>query len=133
MSFEDTASLQNLTAAFAAESQAIQRYLWFAELADVDGHPKLAAAYRAIAETKTGHAHGLLEFLAEVGDPLTGGPIGDAADNFAAAREGEPGSESYRRFAETAVAEGRDEVAEWFETLARANERANAKLHEAQT
>ena len=64
-----TATHDNLQAAFARESQANRRYLWFAQQADIEGHPDVAALFRSIAEGETGHAHGLLEFLAAAGDP----------------------------------------------------------------
>ena len=67
----------NLKAAFAGESQANRRYLYFAQKADVEGYNDVAAVFRSTAEGETGHAHGHLEFLEEVGDPATGEPIGN--------------------------------------------------------
>lgn len=67
----------NLKAAFAGESQANRRYLYFAQKADVEGQPDVAAVFRSTAEGETGHAFGHLEFLAEAGDPATGEPIGN--------------------------------------------------------
>src|SRR6185503_15533732 len=66
----------NLKAAFAGESQANRRYLYFAQKADVEGYNDVSAVFRSTAEGETGHAHGHLEFLEEVGDPATGLPIG---------------------------------------------------------
>ena len=66
----------NLKAAFAGESQANRRYLYFAQKADVEGYNDVAAVFRSTAEGETGHAHGHLEFLEESGDPATGLPIG---------------------------------------------------------
>ena len=113
---------ENLKRAFAADSQANRRYLYFAQKADVEGHPEVAALFRSVAEGETGHAFGHLDFLAEAGDPVTEQPVGPTADNLRAAIAGEAyeASEMYPAFAETARAEGFDEVAEWFETLARA-------------
>ena len=112
----------NLKAAFAGESQANRRYLYFAQKADVEGYPDAAALFRSVAEGETGHAHGHLEYLAVVGDPATGEPIGDTAENFKAAIAGETYeyTQMYPGFARTAREEGLDEIAEWFETLARA-------------
>ena len=63
---DSTRTHANLLEAFARESQANRRYLWFAQRADVDGYPEAAALFRSIAESETAHAHGHLEFLAEV-------------------------------------------------------------------
>ena len=68
----DTRTYDNLKEAFARESQASHRYLYFAQKADIEGYPDLAALFRSVADGETGHAFGHLEFLAEVGDPLTG-------------------------------------------------------------
>ena len=79
-------------------------------------------AGRISTEAETGHAFGHLDFLKEVGDPATGQPIGDTEKNLKAAAAGETYeySEMYPGFAKTARDEGFDEIAEWFETLARA-------------
>jgi rubrerythrin len=122
MSLEGTKTHDNLKEAFASESQANRRYLWFAQKADVEGHPDTSALFRSVAESETGHAHGHLEYLAEVGDPVTGEPIGDSVDNLKAAVAGETYeyTQMYPGFARTARDEGLSEVADWFETLARA-------------
>ena len=49
----------------------------------------MAAVFRSTAEGETGHAHGHLEYLEEVGDPATGLPIGGTSDNLKAAIAGE--------------------------------------------
>src|SRR5678815_6116760 len=79
----------NLKEAFAGESQANRRYLYFAQKADVEGYNDVSAVFRSTAEGETGHAHGHLEFLEEVGDPATGKPIGGTSDNLQAAIAGE--------------------------------------------
>ncbi len=119
---EGSRTQDNLKTAFARESEANRRYLWFAEKADVDGFPHIAALFRAVAEGETGHAHGHLEYLALLGDPATGEPIGDTGDNLrsAIASETYESAEMYPAFARTAREEGFDEIAEWMETLARA-------------
>ena len=112
----------NLKAAFAGESQANRRYLYFASKADVEGYNDVAAVFRSTAEGETGHAHGHLEFLEAVGDPATGLPIGATRDNLKAAVAGETHeyTDMYPGMARTARDEGFAEVADWFETLAKA-------------
>jgi len=80
---------QNLRDAFAGESQANRRYLYFANKADIEGQNDVAALFRSTAEGETGHAHGHLEFLEQVGDPATGLPIGATRLNLKAAVAGE--------------------------------------------
>ncbi|MDQ2104167.1 rubrerythrin family protein [Azospirillum isscasi] len=122
MSLKGTKTEQNLKAAFAGESQANRRYLYFAQKADVEGHNDVAAVFRFTAEGETGHAHGHLEFLEETGDPVTGLPIGDTVSNLKAAIAGETHeyTDMYPGMARTAREEGFEEVADWFETLAKA-------------
>ena len=117
-----TKTEENLKHAFAGESQANRRYLYFAQKADVEGYPDVAALFRSVAEGETGHAFGHLDFLAESGDPATGLSIGATDDNLKASIAGETYeySEMYPGFAKTARDEGFPEVAEWLETLARA-------------
>ncbi|HEX2112995.1 MAG TPA: rubrerythrin family protein [Alphaproteobacteria bacterium] len=117
-----TKTEENLKAAFAGESQANRRYLYFAQKADVEGFNDVAAVFRSTAEGETGHAHGHLEFLEEVGDPATGEPIGNTSLNLKAAIAGETHeyTDMYPGMARTARQEGFDEIADWFETLAKA-------------
>jgi rubrerythrin len=113
---------ENLKAAFAGESQANRRYLYFAQKADVEGYNDVSAVFRSTAEGETGHAHGHLEYLEEVGDPATGKPIGNTTDNLLSAIAGETHeyTDMYPGMARTAREEGFDEIADWFETLAKA-------------
>ncbi len=117
----------NLKAAFAGESQANRRYLYFANKADIEGHADVAALFRSTAEGETGHAHGHLDYLAQVGDPATDLPIGDTAANLKSAVAGETHeyTDMYPGMAKSAREEGFDEIADWFETLAKA-ERSHA-------
>jgi rubrerythrin len=121
---------ENLKAAFAGESQANRRYLYFANKADVEGQNDVAALFRSTAEGETGHAHGHLEWLEQVGDPATGLPIGSTRDNLKAAVAGETHeyTDMYPGMAKTAREEGHDEIADWFETLAKA-ERSHANRY----
>ena len=120
----------NLKDAFAGESQANRRYLYFAGKADVEGQNDVAALFRSTAEGETGHAHGHLDYLATVGDPATGLPIGSSRNNLKAAVAGETHeyTDMYPGMAKTARGEGFDEIADWFETLAKA-ERSHANRY----
>lgn len=127
MNLADSETLENLKAAFAGESQANRRYLYFAKVADVEGYPDIAGNFRDTAEGETGHAHGHLDYIKAVGDPATGLPIGDTMENLAAAVAGETHeyTEMYPGMASKAREEGFGEIADWFETLAKA-EKAHA-------
>ena len=122
MGLKGSKTEQNLKDAFAGESQANRRYLYFASKADVEGQNDVAALFRSTAEGETGHAHGHLEFLEAVGDPATGLPIGNSRLNLAAAVAGETHEYEtmYPGMAKTAREEGFAEIADWFETLAKA-------------
>lgn len=118
---------ENLIKAFAGESQANRRYLYFARQADIEGYADIAGLFRDTAEGETGHAHGHLDFLKEIGDPVSGEPLGNTVANLksAIASESYEFTEMYPNFARIAREEGFEEIAEWFETLARA-ERSHA-------
>jgi rubrerythrin len=117
----------NLKAAFAGEAQANLRYLFFARRADIEGLNDIAATFRATGEGETGHGLGHLAFLKETGDPVTGAPIGDTLSNLKSAIKGEvfTYSDLYPGMARTARDEGFEKIADWFETLAKA-ERSHA-------
>jgi rubrerythrin len=112
----------NLKAAFAGESQANRRYHYFAKIADIEGYPEIAGNFRETAEGETGHAHGHLDYLKKVGDPATDLPIGDTVNNLRASVAGETHeyTDMYPGMAKTAREEGFTEIADWFETLAKA-------------
>ena len=118
---------QNLKDAFAGESQANRRYLYFAKHADIEGYPEVAGLFRDTAEGETGHAHGHLEYLKKVGDPATGLPISEVTQMLQAAVAGETHeyTDMYPGMAKTAREEGFTEISDWFETLAKA-ERSHA-------
>ena len=124
---------QNLKSAFAGESQANRRYLYFAKIADVEGYPEVAMNFRETAEGETGHAHGHLDFLKAVGDPATGLPIGDTTDNLKAAIAGETHeyTDMYPGMARAAREEGFSEIADWFETLAKAEKSHAGRFQKA--
>jgi len=121
-SLNGTKTHTNLKDAFAGESQANRRYLYFANKADVEGQNDVAAVFRSTAEGEIGHAHGHLDYLAQVGDPATGLPIGATRSNLKAAIAGETHeyTDMYPGMARTARQEGFEEIADWFETLAKA-------------
>src|SRR5439155_1053213 len=121
-SLRGTKSLANLKEAFAGESQANRRYLYFARVADIEGFPDMAGLFKDTADAETGHAFGHLDFLKEVGDPVTDEPIGKTEKNLKSAVAGETYeyTQMYPGMAKTAREEGFPELAEWFETLAKA-------------
>lgn len=115
----------NLKEAFAYASQASRRYLYFAQKADIEGYADVAALFRSVAEAETGQALGHFDLLREVGDPVTGEPVGQTPDNLRSAIAGETYhcTEMYPGFARTAREEGFDEIGEWLEMLASAEQR----------
>ena len=127
MTLKGSRTEDNLKAAFASEAQANRRYLYFAQKADVEGLSDVASVFRSTAEGETGHAHGHLEYLESCGDPVTGLPLGDTVSNLksAIASETYEHSQMYPGMAQVAREEGFDEIADWFETLAKA-ERSHA-------
>jgi rubrerythrin len=127
MSLKGSKTEQNLKDAFAGESQANRRYLYFANKADIEGQNDIASVFRSTAEGETGHAHGHLEYLEECGDPATGMAFGSTSDNLKTAIAGETHeyTDMYPGMAKDAREEGHDEIADWFETLAKA-ERSHA-------
>jgi rubrerythrin len=127
MSLNGSSTELNRQVAVAGASQANGRYLYFASIGDVVGFYVVATVFRSTAEGETGHAHGHLEYLEEVGDPATGLPIGGTSDNLKAAIAGETHeyTDMYPGMAKSARDEGHDEIADWFETLAKA-ERSHA-------
>ncbi|HEX5314649.1 MAG TPA: rubrerythrin family protein [Gammaproteobacteria bacterium] len=127
MELKGSKTHENLKAAFAGESQANRRYLYFAAKADVEGYNDVSAVFRSTAEGETGHAHGHLEYLEAVGDPATGEPIGGTDANLKSAIAGETYeyTDMYPGMAKSARDEGFEEIADWFETLAKA-ERSHA-------
>ena len=128
-----TKTHDNLKDAFAGESQANRRYLYFAKAADVEGYPDVAGLFRDTAEGETGHAHGHLDYLKQVGDPATGEPIGPTDKNLKAAVAGETFeyTDMYPGMAKTARDEGFSEIADWFETLAKAEKSHAGRFQQA--
>jgi len=128
-SIKGTRTEQSLKEAFAGESQANRRYLYFANMCDIAGAGDVAAVFRSTAEGETGQAHGHMEYLIEggAGEPGTGMPAKTVTEALEAAISGETHeyTDMYPGMAKIARDEGFDEVADWFETLAKA-ERSHA-------
>jgi len=128
-SVKGTKTEQCLKDAFAGESKANRRYLYFANMADIAGENDVASLFRSTAEGETGHAHGHMEYLIDggSGDPETGLPAKTVEEALASAVHGETHEyqDMYPGMAKTARDEGFDEIADWFETLAKA-ERSHA-------
>ena len=132
-SLKGTKTHENLKGAFAGESQANRRYLYFAKQADIEGYPDVGGLFRDTAEAETGHAHGHLDYLKEAGDPATDKPIGSTEVNLGAAVAGETYeyTEMYPGMAKTARDESFDQIAEWFETLAKAEKSHAGRFQQA--
>ncbi len=130
MSLKGSKTEANLKLAFKAESETNRRYLYFASKADVEGYNDIAVAFRSTSEGETGHAHGLLEYLEDCGDPATGMPFGSTLANLRSAIAGETKeySEIYPMMAKEAREEGHNEIADWFEILAKAEQTHAARL-----
>jgi rubrerythrin len=126
---QGTATLDNLKTAFAGESQANRRYLYFAKQADTEGLSEVANSFRRIGDGETAHAFGHFDMLLRfgAGDPVTDLPVGTTENNLKSAIAGEEYefSEMYPGFAKSAREEGFAEIAEWFEVMAK-SEKAHA-------
>ena len=130
MELKGSKTAENLKDAFSGESQANRRYLYFAQKADIEGAPDVAQVFRSTAEGETGHAHGHLEYLEEVGDPQQAKPMGETEANLKSAIHGETHeyTDMYPGMARTAREEGFEEIADWFETLAKAEKSTQVSL-----
>jgi rubrerythrin len=132
MELKGSKTEQCLKDAFSGESQANRRYLYFANQCDVLGNPELASLFRNTAEGETGHAHGHMEYLVDsgCGDPATSLPAKSVEDMLESAIHGETHeyTDMYPTMAKVARDEGFEEIADWFETLAKA-ERSHANRY----
>jgi rubrerythrin len=128
-----TKTHENLKHAFAGESQANRRYLYFAKRADVEGYADVSGLFRDTAEGETGHAHGHMDYLKPAGDPATDMPFGDTDVNLRSAIAGETYeyTDMYPGMAKTAREEGFDEISDWFETLAKAEKSHAGRFQKA--
>jgi rubrerythrin len=129
----ESKTIENLRAAFAGEAQANRRYIYFSRKADEEGYPEVSALFRSVAEGETAHALRHFDYMRKIGDPVTKVPVPNVKGMLDSAVKGETYecTTMYPAFAKAARAEGFDEIAKWFETLAKA-ERAHAgKFKEA--
>jgi len=129
MNLKGTQTERNLLTAFAGESQARNRYSYFASQARKDGYEQIAAIFAETAEQEKEHAKREFEFLqggeVEITAAFPAGVIGNTLDNLKAAAAGEhyEYTEMYPSFAETADKEGFAEIAAVFKNIAVAEKR----------
>ncbi len=110
--YKGTKTEQNLIAAFAGESQARNKYTYFASKAKKDGYEQIAAIFEETANNEKEHAK--LWFK-----ELHGGAIPSTLENLNAAADGEnyEWTDMYKNFAKTAREEGFEQLAELFEAV----------------
>ena len=124
-SIKGTRTEQNLLKAFAGESQARSRYVYFASIARKEGYQQIAAVFEETAEQEKEHAKRFFKFLeggmVEITASYPAGIIGTTAENLAAAAAGEneEWTELYPEFAEIAKEEGFPQVATAFKMIAK--------------
>ena len=113
MEFKESKTYQNLQTAFAGESQARNKYTYFASKARKDGYEQIAEIFEETANNEKEHAKMWFK-------ELNGGEIPDTASNLFAAAEGEnyEWTDMYDEFAKTAKEEGYDRIAFLFESVA---------------
>ena len=110
MELKNTKTYENLEKAFAGESQARNKYSYFAEVAEKEGYHYIADVFRKTADNEMAHAK---LWSAELGK------IGGTADNLKSAANGEnyEWTDMYEKFAEDAEKEGFDKIAEKFRAV----------------
>lgn len=119
---------KNLLISFAGESQARNRYTFFASAAKKEGFEQISAIFTETAEQEKEHAKKFFKYLeggnVEITASYPAGVIGTTAQNLKAAAEGEHGewSHDYPMFAKIAKEEGFDEIANTFERVAEVEE-----------
>jgi len=124
-SLKGTKTEQNLLKAFAGESQARNRYEFFAKQAKKEGYEQIAAIFQETANQEKEHAKRFFKFLeggvTEITATYPAGIIGSTSENLKAAAEGEneEWTDLYPAFAETAKEEGFPEVAAAFKIIAK--------------
>jgi rubrerythrin len=129
----ESKTIENLRAAFAGESQANRRYTYFSRKADEEGFPEIATLFRSVSEGETAHALRHFDYMRKVGDPVTKVPVSDVKGMLNSAMKGETYecTTMYPEFAKVARQEGFEEIAKWFETLAKAEKAHAGKFKEA--
>jgi rubrerythrin len=125
MSLKGTETEKNLLKAFAGESQARNRYTFFAKAARKDGYEQIAALFEETAENEEAHAKQFFRFLeggsVEIIAKYPAGTIGTTAENLKASANGEneEWTSLYPEFERIAREEGFKEVASAFKLIAR--------------
>ena len=125
-SLKGTKTEKNLLTAFAGESQARNRYTYFASKAKKQGYEQISAIFLETADNEKEHAERIFKFLeggeAEIAASFPAGVIGDTKDNLKAAASGENYEHTtmYPEFARIAEEEGFDEIAAVFRSIANA-------------
>ncbi|HDM78743.1 MAG TPA: rubrerythrin family protein, partial [Deltaproteobacteria bacterium] len=123
-SLKGTRTEKNLLTAFAGESQARNRYTYFASQAKKEGYVQMARIFEETADQEKEHAKRLFKFLeggeVEIQASFPAGVIGTTLENLKAAAEGEhyEYTEMYPEFARVAREEGFDGIAQVFEAIA---------------
>jgi rubrerythrin len=122
--------LADLRSAFAAEAMNAQRYAYFAEVAEIEGHAAVAKLFRDLTATAACVARGHLDFLQHAADPTTSRPIDDTRAQLVAALAGaaQEANEFYPQLAGKALDQGQADVASWLETLSALKRSHTAKL-----
>ncbi|PKL08999.1 MAG: rubrerythrin family protein [Spirochaetae bacterium HGW-Spirochaetae-7] len=134
-SIKGTKTEKNLMAAFAGESQARNRYTYFASKARDEGYIQIAAIFEETSNQEKEHAKRLFKFMEGGTITITGtfpaGPVGTTSENLLEAAGGEnyEWKEMYPGFAKIAKEEGLDAIATVFEAIAVA-EKQHAKRYE---
>jgi len=129
MELKGSQTEKNLLTAFAGESQARNRYTYFASQASKDGYQQIAAIFEETANQEKEHAKREFKFLqggeAEITASFPAGVIGNTLENLRAAAAGEhyENTQMYPEFAQTAEKEGFTEIAEVFRSIAVAEKR----------
>lgn len=124
MSLKGTKTEKNLLTAFAGESQARNRYTYFASQAKKDGYVQIQAIFEETANQEKEHAKRLFKFLeggeVEIKASFPAGVIGSTIDNLKEAAGGEnyEWTDMYPTFAKEARDEGFNEIADVFESIA---------------
>ncbi len=124
MSLKGTQTEKNILTAFAGESQARNRYTYFASKAKADGYEQISAIFAETADQEKEHAKRLFKLLeggeVEVTAAFPAGLIGETADNLAASAAGEnyEWTDMYPSFAEVAEQEGFKDIARIFRAIA---------------
>jgi rubrerythrin len=130
--FTESRTLENLVDLFAREAQTLVRYWRFASTARHEGFHTAATLFDRLAQNQVTLVEGHLDFLRNIGDPLSGKPLGPTQDNLQAAlaAETESATALYPSVARVAATEGFASLASWFQTMA-VSKNANAERIES--